>query len=67
MQIFFWCQVVMALMVVVGIIVYRMSILGAMYLQDDERFYKKASMVATATAACINLLLIFILNFVRCY
>lgn len=53
----------LALLVVIGIIVYRMSILGAMYFQDDERFYKSASLVATATAACINLLLIFILNY----
>ena len=58
-------QVALAVLVVIGIIVYRMSVLGAMYLQEDERFYKSASLVASATAACINLVLIVILNYVR--
>ncbi|KAK2172730.1 hypothetical protein NP493_931g00039 [Ridgeia piscesae] len=55
--------VALAVLVVIGIIVYRMSVLGAMYLQEDERFYKSASLVASATAACINLVLIVILNY----
>ena len=57
-------QCLLAVGVVISIIVYRMATLAALYLQDEEIFYKNAAMVTTATAAVINLLLIFTLNLV---
>ena len=50
---------------VVGVIVYRMAVLAALYLREEEILYKNASLVTTATAACINLAIIFIMNYVR--
>jgi anoctamin-1 len=52
---------------VIGIIVYRMSVLSALYLQEEELLYKNAGIVSSCTAACINLVAIFILNFVRIF
>lgn len=50
--------------VVIGVIVYKMSVLSALYLQEQEILYTNASLVTSATAACINLVAIFILKFV---
>ena len=44
---------------------YRMAVLSALYLREEEILYKNASLVTTATAACINLAIIFIMNYVR--
>ena len=57
-------QCVAGIGVVIGIIVYKMSVLSALYLQEQEIIYKNAGIVTSATAACINLVAIFILNFV---
>jgi len=56
--------VAIAIGCVIGVIVYRMAVLAALYLREEEIFYKNASMVTTATSACINLIVIFVLNFV---
>ena len=58
-------QVAVAIGAVVGVIVYRMAVLAALYLREEEILYKNASLVTTATAACINLAIIFIMNYVR--
>ena len=58
-------QVAVAIGAVVGVIVYRMAVLAALYLWEEEILYKNASLVTTATAACINLAIIFIMNYVR--
>ncbi len=50
---------------VIGVIVYRMAVLAALYLREEEILYKNASLVTTATAACINLAIIFVMNYVR--
>ncbi len=50
--------------VMIGVVLYRMAVLSALYLRDEELLIKNASMVTTATAACINLVMIFILNYV---
>ena len=50
---------------IVGVYVYRIIILSLSYQSEDELLYKNASMVTAATAACINLIIIFILNYVR--
>lgn len=64
---------------VVGVIAYRVSVLAALqaltkdapttsnssfYVATTETIYKNASLVTTITAACINLLLIIILNMI---
>ncbi len=57
-------QVAIAVGAVIGVIVYRMAVLAALYLREEEILYKNASLVTTATAACINLAIIFIMNYV---
>ena len=57
-------QVLLAFAVVIGVVMYRMAVLSALYLADEELFYKNASMVTTATSASINLVLILIFNYV---
>lgn len=65
-------------MAVVGVIAYRISTLAALQVltrntpvtnstfiaSTAEVIYQNASLVTTVTAACINLLIIIILNFV---
>lgn len=57
----------LAIACVIGVIVYRMAALATLYLRDEEIFYKNASMFTTATSACINLIIIFFLNYVYEY
>ena len=57
-------QIAVAVSIVIGVIVYRISVMSALHMRDEEILYKNASLVTTATAACINLVFIFILNFV---
>ena len=57
-------QCAVALSVVVGVIVYRMAILTALYARQETLVYKNATMITSATAAVINLICIFILNYV---
>ena len=61
---FIFFQASLALAIVIGVIVYRISVLSALHLRDEEILYKNASLVTTATAACINLLFIVFLNYV---
>ena len=52
----------MAIGFVIGVIAYRMTVRAALYLRDEELLYNNAGMVTSATAACINLIIIFLLN-----
>ncbi|XP_064600079.1 anoctamin-1-like isoform X3 [Liolophura sinensis] len=53
-----------AVVAVIGVIAYRISILAALQLRSEELIYKNASLVTTATAAIINLVAIIILNMI---
>ena len=48
-------------------IIYRIAIAVALYASGEEVIQSRASLIASATAACINLLTIVILNFVSTY
>ena len=50
-----------------GVIIYRIAIAVALYASGEELIQSRASLIASATAACINLLAIVILNFVSIY
>lgn len=52
---------------IVGVYVYRIIILSLSYQSEDALLYNNASMVTAATAAFINLIIIFILNYVSRY
>jgi anoctamin-1 len=53
------------LVAVVGVIIYRIAIAAVLFTQSADNLVKgKAGLIASATAACINLVIIFILNFV---
>ena len=73
------CQAAIAIISVVGVIAYRVSMLAALQLIPDrvvsansseittltvDLVYKNASLVTTVTAALINLLIIILLNIV---
>ena len=54
----------MAIAAVIGVIFYRITVLAALYMVNDTFIIKQASLIVTATAAVINLVVIFILSFV---
>ena len=54
----------MAIAAVIGVIFYRITVLAALYMVNDPFVTKQASLIVTATAAVINLVVIFILSFV---
>lgn len=56
--------VLVAIGAVIGIVFYRISVLAALYMIDEPMVYKNATLVVSATAAFINLIVIFVLNFV---
>lgn len=60
--------VLLALATVLGVVLYRMSLLGASILRQKENALLTYSpiMFTTATAACINLVFICIFNYVSC-
>lgn len=60
-------QVLVAVAAVIGIVFYRISVLAALYVIDEPMVYRNATLVVSATAACINLVIIFVLNFVSSY
>ena len=47
-----------------GVIVYRIAIAVVLYASEEEIVRQRASLIASGTAACINLVVIVILNFV---
>ncbi|ESO11495.1 hypothetical protein HELRODRAFT_71534, partial [Helobdella robusta] len=55
--------VAVAIACVVAIVFYRISIITSIYMMNDELLYQNAAIVVSITAACINLVVIFILNF----
>ena len=57
-------QCLLAVGVVISIVVYRMATLAALYLQDEEIFYKNAAMVTARTAGIINLLVMYTIDLV---
>ncbi|KAK2147119.1 hypothetical protein LSH36_569g02023 [Paralvinella palmiformis] len=57
----FMCLV--ALSFVFGVIAYRMTVRAALYLSENPMIYNNAGIVTSATAACLNLLVILILNY----
>ncbi|XP_053397685.1 anoctamin-4-like isoform X3 [Mercenaria mercenaria] len=52
------------LVAVVGVIVYRIAIAAVLSTTGDGVVKGRAGLIASATAACINLVIIFILNFI---
>lgn len=58
--------VLLALATVLGVVLYRMSLLGASILRrnDKDLITSNPIMFTTATAACINLVFICIFNYV---
>ncbi|XP_063835917.1 anoctamin-1 isoform X5 [Ostrinia nubilalis] len=60
--------ILMALAAVLGVVLYRMSIIGATLLRQDNRLISyNPIMFTTATAACINLVLICVFNYMYTY
>jgi len=57
--------VIVAIAATIGIILYRISVLAVLYIMDDEFVYKNATILVSITAALINLVIIFVLNYVR--
>lgn len=58
-------QVTLALAAVLGVVLYRMSVLAALSVYGDEVNNSNAILFTTATAASINLICIFFFNWVR--
>ncbi|GBP18543.1 Anoctamin-5 [Eumeta japonica] len=60
--------VLLAVASVLGVVLYRMSLLGANILQGEDRIPIKFSPIffTSATAACINLAFIFVFNYPEC-
>ncbi|ESO12408.1 hypothetical protein HELRODRAFT_62245, partial [Helobdella robusta] len=56
--------ILVAIAVVLGVTAYRIAILSVMYTNDHQMVYKNAPLIGSISAAIINLILIFILNFV---
>ena len=72
-----WKQALIAIISVIGVIAYRVSVLAALQLMPvsdnnssdittvtADLVYENASLVTTITAATINLIIIIILNYV---
>jgi len=57
--------VLIAILAIVGVVFYRISVLAALYAINDPKIYQNAKLFVTVTAALINLVIILILNFVR--
>ena len=55
----------MAIAATIGIILYRITVLAVLYIMDDAFVYRNATVLVSVTAALINLVIIFVLNFVR--
>jgi hypothetical protein len=53
------------LVAVVGVIIYRIVIAAVLSRTGQDDVKGRAGLIASATAACINLVIIFLLNFVR--
>lgn len=53
-----------AIAAIIGVVFYRISVLAVLYAIDDPVVYQNAQLIVTVTAACINLVIILILNFV---
>lgn len=49
---------------VFGVILYRVVISGVLYASTDGVIKSRATIIASVTAACINFVIILILNFV---
>lgn len=56
--------VAVAIAAVVGVIFYRISVTTAFYMAQNEMIYTNATIFVSVTAACINLVIIFVLNFI---
>ncbi|XP_064627237.1 anoctamin-5-like isoform X2 [Lineus longissimus] len=56
--------VLLAMVFVVGVVAYRVCILAVLYSTDNEIIYRNASLFTSATAACLNLIVIIGLNVV---
>lgn len=54
----------MVIVAVVGVIIYRIAIAAVLSTTGQGIVKGRAGLIASATAACINLVIIFILNFV---
>ena len=57
-------QCLCAVGVVVSVVFYRMSVLAALHLHDRTLSLDNATLVVSVTGAVINVVAIFILNFV---
>lgn len=55
--------VLLALAAVVGVIFYRISVKTAFFMSGNEMVFKNATIMVSCSAAFINLIIIFILNF----
>lgn len=60
-------QILVVLAAVLGTIIYRISIVSAVYGGSGGFLKKHAKIVTTITAATINLIMIMILTRVRCF
>ena len=58
-------QTIMALVAVMGVILYRMSVLAALSIHGDTVLTGYAIIFTSTTAACINLVCIMIFNQVK--
>ncbi|KAL5275208.1 ANO1.2 family protein [Megaselia abdita] len=56
--------VALAFAAVIGVVMYRMSILTLIKVGNNKMTTSEAIMITTASAACINLCLIYILNYI---
>ncbi|XP_036366055.1 anoctamin-4 isoform X3 [Octopus sinensis] len=57
-------MVSIAIAAVLGVIAFRVSMLAALQLREENIIYKNAGLMTTVISACINLLIIMILNII---
>ncbi|GAB1605119.1 anoctamin-4-like isoform X2 [Argonauta hians] len=57
-------MVAIALAAVLGVIAFRVSMLAALQLREENIIYKNAGLMTTVVSACINLMIIMILNII---
>ena len=55
-------QIFCVVAAVFGVIMYRIIVVGLLYAASEEVIRKNAKLTTTATAACLNLIVILLLN-----
>ena len=61
----FAVQITCVLVAVFGIIMYRIAVVAVLYAAPNDYVRSNAKVATSATAACLNLIVILVLNRVR--